>query len=115
MRDNVAVPELEPAPPQVPERLGAVRRLLQSRERRILELEASLADLWEKNRLLHETGQSHIDHLEKQNRELFAEKRRFKEKISSLRNKLKSVKERPRWPRSWLLRFRYAKIRSRET
>jgi MoaA/NifB/PqqE/SkfB family radical SAM enzyme len=66
MRDNVAVPELEPAPPELPARLGAVRRLLENKERRILELEASLADLWEKNGLLHDTGQSHVDHLEKQ-------------------------------------------------
>jgi MoaA/NifB/PqqE/SkfB family radical SAM enzyme len=115
MRDKVAMPELEPPAPQLPERLGAVRRLLQSRERRILELEASLADLWEKNRLLHETGQAHIDHLEKQNCELHANKQRLKEKISSLRNELKLLKERPRWPRSRLLRFRKTKIRSRET
>jgi len=129
MRDKVALPDSGPASPDLPERLSAVRRLLQSRERRILELEASLTDLWEKNRLLHETGQSHIDHLEKQHRaaqphidhlekrncELLAERGRLKEKISSLRAELKSVKERPRWPRSWLSRFRYTKIRNRET
>lgn len=106
MRDKVATPELEPAPPEVPGRLGAVRRLLGDRERRILELEASLADLWEKNGLLHATGQSYIDHLEKQNRELLAEKQRLKEKTSSLRDELKSLKRRPHWPMSWLPRFR---------
>lgn len=126
MYDKVALPELEPPPPELPGRLGAVRRLLEDKERRIRELEASLADLWEKNGLLHETGQSHIDHLEKErdaaqphidhlekqrdaaqshidhlekrNRELFAKKQRSKEKISSLRDELKSLKERRRWP-----------------
>jgi hypothetical protein len=42
MRDDVAVPELEPTPPEVPGRLGAVRRLLEEREHRIVELEDSL-------------------------------------------------------------------------
>jgi MoaA/NifB/PqqE/SkfB family radical SAM enzyme len=71
MYDKVAAPESEPRPPELPlGRLGAVRRLLESRERRILELEASLVDLCTKNGLLHETGQAYIDHIEKQNREL---------------------------------------------
>jgi MoaA/NifB/PqqE/SkfB family radical SAM enzyme len=71
MRDKVVAPESEPRPPELPlGRLAAVRRLLESRERRILELEASLADLWKKNGLLHDTGQSYIDHIEKQNRQL---------------------------------------------
>lgn len=48
MREKVAVAEPEPAPPELPGRLGAVRRLLENRERRILELEGSLTDLWEK-------------------------------------------------------------------
>jgi chromosome segregation ATPase len=103
MRDRVAVPALEPAPPDLPGRLGAVRRLLEKRERRILELEASLADLWEKNRLLHDAGQSHIDNLERYNRELLAKKERLKEKVSSLRDELKSLEERSQWSR--LARF----------
>jgi MoaA/NifB/PqqE/SkfB family radical SAM enzyme len=65
MRDTVAVPHLEPFAPDLPGRLAAVRRLLESRERRILELEASLTTLWEKNALLHDTGQSLIDDLER--------------------------------------------------
>jgi MoaA/NifB/PqqE/SkfB family radical SAM enzyme len=101
MYDKVAVPELESPPLEVPGRLGAVRRLLENRERRIAELEASLADLWEKNRLLHDSGQAHIDHLEKQNRELFAKKQRSKEEISSLKDELKSLKKRRRRP--WFL------------
>ena len=48
MRDKVAVPELSLALTELPSRLGAVRRLLESRGRRILELEACLADLWKK-------------------------------------------------------------------
>ena len=160
MYDKVAVPQLEPLPPELPGRLGAVRRLLEDKERRIRELEASLADLWEKNGLLHEAGQSHIDHLEKQrdaaqshiqdlekqrdaaqshiqhlekqnhelftlhdrarsqiehlekrNRELLAKKQRSKEKISSLSDELRSLKKRPHWPKSWLLRFRRTKRR----
>ena len=103
MRDKVAAPESESTPPELSERLGAVRRLLQNRERRILELEASLADLWEKNRLLHDAGQSHIDNLERYNRELLAKKERLKEKVSSLRDELKSLKERSQWSR--LARF----------
>jgi MoaA/NifB/PqqE/SkfB family radical SAM enzyme len=114
MRDKVAIPESAPAPPELPGRLGAVRRLLENKERRILELEASLADLWEKNGLLHDTGQSHIEHLEKQNHELLGQKQRLKEKISALRDELKSRKERPHWPRSWLSRFRCAKIRAQK-
>jgi MoaA/NifB/PqqE/SkfB family radical SAM enzyme len=119
MRDKVAIPEPEPAPPELPGRLGAVRRLLQNRERRILELEAALTDLWEKNGLLHETGQSHIDNLESYNRELLArdhklvaEKQALKHKISSLKDELKSLKERRRWPASWLSRLYHAKIRA---
>jgi hypothetical protein len=114
MRDKVAIPESAPAPPELPGRLDAVRRLLENKERRILELEASLADLWEKNGLLHDTGQSHIEHLEKQNRELLGQKQRLKEKISALRDELKSLKKRPHWPRSWLPRFRCAKIRAQK-
>ena len=106
MREKVAVPESEPDPPELPGRLGAVRRLLENKERRILELEASLTDLWEKNGLLHDTGQSHIDHLEKQNRDLLAKKQRLEEEIGSLGEELKSLKRRPRWPLSWLQKFR---------
>jgi MoaA/NifB/PqqE/SkfB family radical SAM enzyme len=106
MRDKVAVPELYSPPAEMPGRLGAVRRVLENRERRILELEASLTDLWEKNRLLHDAGQSHIEHLEKQNHELFAEKQRLKGKISALRDELKLLKERRRWSSLWLSKFR---------
>lgn len=120
MYDKVAIPEAEPEPAELPGRLGAVRRIVESRERRIRELEASLTDLWEKNRLLHDTGQSHIDHLEEQrrelqvhivhleeqNRELVARKQRLKEKISSLRDELRSPTRRSRWPLSWLPKLR---------
>ena len=194
MYDKVAAPESEPRPPELPlGRLGAVRRLLESRERRILELEGSLVDLVTKHGLLHETGQAYIDHVEKQNRELqshtdhsekrhreaevyidhvekqnrelqshtdhserrhreaeayidhvekqnrelqshtdhterrhreaeayidhvekqnrelLAKKQRLKEKVSSLRAEVKSLKERPHWPKSWLTRFRHSK------
>jgi MoaA/NifB/PqqE/SkfB family radical SAM enzyme len=186
MRDKVAASESEPRPPELPlGRLGAVRRLLESRERRILELEASLADLVAKDGLLHETGQAHIDHLEKENRELqshtdhsetqnreaqshidhiekqnrelrshldqsdkrhrkaeayidhiekqnrelqshidhletrkrelLAKKQRLAEKTSALTVELKSLKQRPHWPRSWLTRFRDSKSPARKT
>jgi len=65
IRDRVVMPQPEPSAPELPGRLGAVRRLLESRERRILELEASLTSLWEKNALLHDRGQSFIDDLER--------------------------------------------------
>lgn len=55
---------------EMPGDLGAVRRLLQSRACRIQELEATLADLWDKNAFLHDAGQAHIDHLESRNQEL---------------------------------------------
>ena len=41
MRDRVAAPQSEPSPLEMPGRLGAVRRLLETRERRIVELEDS--------------------------------------------------------------------------
>ena len=186
MRDKVAAPELEPRPPDLPlGRLGAVRRLLESRERRILEIEASFADFVTKNGLLHESGQAYIDHIEKQNRELqshldhsekrhreaeayidhtekqnrelqshldhsekrhreaeayidhtekqnrelqshighletrkrelLAKKQRLKGNVSSLRDEVKSLKERPHWPRSWLTRFRDSKSAARKS
>jgi hypothetical protein len=43
VRDRVAVPQSELFPPALPGRLGAVRRLLEGRERRIVELEAQNA------------------------------------------------------------------------
>jgi len=70
IRDKAARPEVEPSTLELPDRLRAVRRVLENRERRILELEASLADLCEKNGLLHDTGQLHIDHLERRIAEL---------------------------------------------
>jgi hypothetical protein len=91
MRYKVAVPEPEPARPEPPERLGAVRRLLQNKERRIRELEATLADLWEKNGLLHDSGQSHIEHLEQQSRESVVEQQR----LSALLDKSRSHIEHP--------------------
>ena len=109
MREKVAMAKPEPAPPELPARLGAVRRLLEGRERRIRELEASLADLWEKNKLLHDSGQSYIDHLEQRNRELVGKKQRLTEMISALNNELRSLKQRRYWPRSWLPRARCRK------
>jgi len=65
----------------------------------------------EKNGLLHDNGQSHIDHLEGKNRELSAKKQRSKEKISSLRSELQAVKKRRRWAMAWLPKFRAANLR----
>ena len=45
-------------------RLGAVRRQLQARESRILELEALFAQLCNRHAGMHEEGQRYIDHLE---------------------------------------------------
>lgn len=50
--------------------LQAVRRLLQERDTRIKELEAVIVDLWDKNSVLHEAGQKHINHLENRVKEL---------------------------------------------
>jgi MoaA/NifB/PqqE/SkfB family radical SAM enzyme len=58
------------SPNEIPGDLGAVRRLLQARECRIRELEATIVDLWDKNGCLHDAGQAHIDHLESRNQEL---------------------------------------------
>lgn len=44
--------------------LQAVRRLLQAQNSRIKELETQIADLWDKNGVLHDAGQQHIEHLE---------------------------------------------------
>jgi hypothetical protein len=89
MRRKVAAPGPEPDLPEL-DRLGAVRRLLQARERRILELEGSLTDLWEKNGHLHDTGQAHIDHLERQNAKLLALKQCLEKKVSLLHRKIES-------------------------
>ena len=74
-------------------------------EKRHREAEAYIDHIEKQNREL----QSHIGHLETRKRELLATKQRLKEKASSLRDKVKSLKERPHWPRSWLTRFRHSK------
>jgi MoaA/NifB/PqqE/SkfB family radical SAM enzyme len=127
MRDKVVAPESEPHPPELPlGRLGAVRHLLESRERRILELEASLetgqAYINDSERRHREAEayidhiekqndelQSHMDHLETRTRELLAKKQRLAERISALTVELKSLKQRPHRPRWWLTRFRDSK------
>jgi hypothetical protein len=63
--------------------LAAVRRLVDSQDRRVRELEAIVADLWAKNGRLHELGQKHIDHLEGRNQELENRNRELSALVSS--------------------------------
>jgi hypothetical protein len=113
MRDKVAAPESEPHSIDLPlGRLGAVRRLLESRERRILELEASLTDLalyLNHSEKRHRQAEAYIDHLETRTRELLAKKQRLAKKKSALTVELKSLKQRPHRPKWWLTRFRDSK------
>lgn len=56
--------------------LQAVRRLLDERDSRVKELEALIVELWDKNGLLHEAGQKHIDHLENRIKQLESQLRK---------------------------------------
>jgi MoaA/NifB/PqqE/SkfB family radical SAM enzyme len=60
----------DPNSSQTSGHVNAVRRLLQARNDRIRELEAVVADLWEKNAHLHYAGQEHINKLESKNAQL---------------------------------------------
>jgi len=61
--------------------IAAVRRLLDSRDQRIAELEAMFVQLCEANAAVHEKGQEHIDHLENKIQQLNVEIDRLSQRL----------------------------------